>query len=255
MNVLIILAIMLGMSMVMIGGKKGALSFLSLFINFLVLLFTVFMMANANHNPITWVILACVIISCINLFFINGVNSTTVAAFLSTILTVFVLLFFILLITDLTMINGFGEEEVDELGMFSLYIGINFSELAAAVIIISTIGAITDISISITSPMREIQFHNPGISRRELVDAGFNIGRDLLGTSTNTLFFAFFGSYLGLLIWFKDLSYSLADIVNSKVFAAEMVTILCAGIGLAIVIPIASWITAYLLTRKRSAVK
>lgn len=255
MNVLIILAIMLGMSMVMIGGKKGAMSFLSLFINFFVLLFTVFMMANTDNDPIIWVIIACVIISCVNLFFINGVNRTTIAAFLSTIITILVLLFFILIMTNLTMINGFGEEELDELSMFSLFIGINFVELAAAVIIISTIGAITDISISITSPMREIQFHNPEISWRELVHAGFDIGRDLLGTSTNTLFFAFFGSYLSLLIWYKDLSYSLGDILNSKVFAAEMITILCAGIGIALVIPIASWITAYLLTRKSNAVK
>lgn len=255
MNVLIILAFMLCMAMVMIGGKKGAISFLSLFINFFVLLVTVFMMSNSDNDPIIWAIIACVIISCINLFFINGINSTTVAAFLSTVITMIVLLLFILIMTDLTMINGFGDEEIHELTMFSLYIGIDFLELAAVVIIISTIGAITDIAISITSPMREVYIHTPGISRRELVHAGFSIGRDLLGTSTNTLFFAFFGSYLGLLIWFKDLSYSLGDIINSKVFSAEMITILCAGIGIALVIPIASWITAYLLTRKSDAVK
>ncbi len=251
MNVLFILAVMLCMAMVMIGGKKGAISFFSLFINFLVLLGTVYMMNDPVNDPILWVIIACVIISCVNLFFINGINSTTIAAFLSTIITMVALLLFILFMSDLTMINGFGEEEVDELSLLSLYIGISFAELAAVVIIISTIGAITDISISITSPMREVYLHNPGMSRRELVQAGFAIGRDLLGTSTNTLFFAFFGSYLGLLIWFKDLSYSLGDIVNSKIFAAEMLTILCAGIGIALVIPVASWITAFLLTRKK----
>ncbi|MBU9674045.1 YibE/F family protein [Planococcus sp. CP5-4] len=250
MNVLILLAFMLCMAMVMIGGKKGAISFVSLFINFLVLLFTVYMMNDPGNDPILWVIIACVIISCVNLFFINGINTTTLAAFLSTVATMIVLLLFILFLTDLTMINGFGAEEIDELSLLSLYIGISFVELAAAVIIISTIGAITDISISISSPMREFHLHNPRMSRSDLVHAGFAIGRDLLGTSTNTLFFAFFGSYLALLIWFKDLSYSLGDIINSKIFAAEMITILCAGIGIALVIPIASWITAFLLTRK-----
>ncbi|MFP3324207.1 YibE/F family protein [Planococcus sp. SIMBA_160] len=251
MNVLVILAVMLCMAMVMIGGKTGAISFLSLFLNFLVLLGTVYMMSDPANDPILWVIIACVLISCVNLFFINGINTTTLAAFLSTVITMVGLLLFILFMSDLTMINGFGEEEVDELSLLSLYIGISFAELAAVVIIISTIGAITDISISITSPMREVYLHNPGMSHRELVQAGFAIGRDLLGTSTNTLFFAFFGSYLGLLIWFKDLSYSLGDIVNSKIFAAEMLTILCAGIGIALVIPIASWITAFLLVRKK----
>jgi uncharacterized membrane protein len=113
----------------------------------------------------------------------------------------------------------------------------------------STIGAIVDIAISITSPMREIHHHNPNISRKELFMAGMSIGRDILGTSANTIFFAFFGGYLALLIWFKELSYSAGQIINSKVFSAEMITILCAGTGIAIVIPIASWITAYVLVK------
>ncbi|MBO1913332.1 YibE/F family protein, partial [Microvirga sp. 3-52] len=55
---------------------------------------------------------------------------------------------------------------------------------------------------------------------------------------------------LALLLWFKDLSYSFGEIINSKVFGAEMIVILCAGIGIALVIPIASGINAYFLVRK-----
>jgi len=62
--------------------------------------------------------------------------------------------------------------------------------------------------------------------------------------------FAFFGGYLALLIWFKDLSYSVGEIVNSKIFSAEMITLLCAGIGVTMVIPIASWITVLYLLKK-----
>ncbi len=53
------------------------------------------------------------------------------------------------------------------------------------------------------------------------------------------------------MIWFKDLSYSIGDIVNSKVFSAEMITIFCAGIGVALIIPITSWITAYFLVKTK----
>ena len=42
------------------------------------------------------------------------------------------------------MIQGFGEEEIEELGAYSLYIGVNFVKIGASVIIMSTIGAITD---------------------------------------------------------------------------------------------------------------
>src|SRR5699024_8829990 len=124
-------------------------------------------------------------------------------------------------------------------------------KIGASMIIMSTIGAITDVAISITSPMREIFNHHPSISRKDLFTSGLNIGRDILGSNTNTLFFAFFGSYMGLLIWFKDMTYSVGEVVNSKVFASEMMIILCAGIGIALIIPIASWINAYYLVRTR----
>ena len=118
-------------------------------------------------------------------------------------------------------------------------------------IIMSTIGAITDTAIAISSPMREVFHHHPSISRKELFTFGLGIGKDILGTSTNTLFFAFFGAYMALLIWFKDLSYSIGEIFNSKIFSAEMITIFCAGIGVALIIPITSWITAYFLVKTK----
>lgn len=149
------------------------------------------------------------------------------------------------------MIQGFGEEETEELSMFSLYLGVDFVKIGAAMIIMSTIGAIIDVAISIASPMRELYNHNQQVSRKDLFSFGISIGRDILGTNTNTLFFAFFGGYLAMLIWFKDLSYSLGDIVNSKIFSSEMINILCAGIGVALIIPITSWITAYYLDKTR----
>ncbi|MFS0861991.1 YibE/F family protein [Fredinandcohnia sp. 179-A 10B2 NHS] len=255
MNVLVVFALILFLLMTLIGGKKGVRSFLALFFNFGILFITIIFLNDPNINPIILTVIACVAISCINLFYINQVNTKTKTAFLSTIISIVILLFLIIIITEKTMIQGFGEEEIEELGMFSLYIGIDFVKIAVSVIIMSTIGAITDTAIAVSSPMREIHYHNPHLSRRELFNSGISIAKDILGTSTNTLFFAFFGSYLALLIWFKDLSYSLGEIVNSKIFSAELVTILCAGIGVTLVIPITSWITAYFLVKNQKKSK
>ncbi len=249
MTVQVVLAAILFLLMVLVGGKKGVRSFFTLFLNFGVLLFTMIIMSIPAVNPIILTIIACIAISCINLFYINGVNRITKTAFISSMITIVILLIFIVFVTKKAMIQGFGEEEIEEIGVFSLYIGVDFVKVGAAIIIMSAIGSITDIAISIASPMRELVHHHPSINRNELFTFGLKIGRDVLGTDTNTLFFAFFGSYLGLLIWFKDLSYSVGEIVNSKVFGAEMITILCAGIGVALIIPITAWITAYFLVK------
>lgn len=251
MNTLVLLAIILFVLMAFIGGRKGVRSFISLFLNFGVIMVTVLFMSDPQANPIILTIIACTVISCINLFFINEVNSKTTTAFWSSILTITCLIFFIYLITDKAMIQGFGEEEIEELSVFSLYLGVDFVKIAAAVIIMSTIGAITDVAISITSPMKEIIQHHPAISRKELFRSGMTIGKDILGSNTNTLFFAFIGGYLALLLWFKDLSYTFGQIVNSKIFSAEMMTIFCAGIGIALITPISAAINAAYLVWKR----
>src|SRR5699024_2203220 len=119
------------------------------------MLMTVFFMTDVHVDPFFLVIIASAIISCFNLFLIIEVNSKTVTAFLSTILTVGILFFFIYLVTKSAMIQGFGEEEIDEIiPVYSLYIGVDFVKIAASVIIMSTLGAIIDVAISITSPMQ-----------------------------------------------------------------------------------------------------
>jgi uncharacterized membrane protein len=251
MNVLVLLAAILLILMILIGGNKGKRSFIAIFLNFGVIFFTIFIMTIPKADPIILTLIASTVISCINLFYINEVNNKTITAFISTIITVVILLFFILIVTESAMIQGFGAEEIEELSYFSLYIGVDFVKIAASVIIMSTIGAITDTAIAISSPMREMFHHHPSISRKELFAFGISIGKDILGTSTNTLFFAFFGGYLALLIWFKDLHYTLGEIVNSKIFSAELITIFCAGIGVALIIPITAWINSYFLIKPR----
>jgi uncharacterized membrane protein len=164
--------------MILIGGKKGARSFFALFLNFGVLLFTIIFMTNPYIDPYIVTLIACTVISYINLFFINEVNSTTKTAFISTIITIVIVLFFIVIVTENAMIQGFGEEEIEELSIFSLYIGVDFVKIGASVIIMSTIGAIIDTAMAIASPMREMHHHHPSISKKELFTFGLSIGRE-----------------------------------------------------------------------------
>lgn len=250
MNVIVILGAVLLLLMVWIGGSSGLRSFFALFLNFGVLFFMLFFMTNPSVNPIIITFIASILVCCIGLFYINQVNSKTVIAFISTMLVISALLLFIVYLSEALMIQGFGEEEADSLSGFSLYVGVDFVKIGASVVIISTIGAILDVAISITSTMQEMHRRNPLMSREELAASGMEVGRDILGTDTNTLFFAFFGGYLGLLIWFKDLQYNLGEIVNAKVFSSEVLLVFSAGIGVALVIPVAAWMSAAYLVRK-----
>ncbi|WP_414839174.1 YibE/F family protein [Carnobacterium sp. TMP28] len=249
MNVLVYLTIILFLLMKLIGGEKGTRSFTALFLNAGVLFLTVFFMTVQAINPILITLLASIIISCINLFYINHINLKSITAFFATIVTLLFLIVLIFMIVNRSMIQGFGIEEIEELTSFTLYVGVNFTTLAICTIIMGAIGAITDTAISISSAMSEIYLRNPLLDRPNLFKSGMNIGKDILGTTTNTLFFAFTGGYLALILWFKDLAYSFGEVINSKVFSSEIISILCIGTGAILVIPITVWLSAYLFTK------
>ncbi|GGE32808.1 hypothetical protein GCM10011391_09320 [Pullulanibacillus camelliae] len=251
MNIIMLLAAILFVLMSSIGGKKGITSFLALFLNFGVIFFNIILMKDLK-SIITITLIACLLISLINLFYINRLNHKTLSTFISVVITLAILISFIFIIEHQAMIQGFGEEEEDEISGFSLYVGIDFGKVAICTIIMGTIGAIIDISLSIASSMNELFVHSPLMSKKSLFQSGVKIGKDILGTTTNTLYFAFIGGYLTLIIWFKKLSYSFGDIINSKVFSSEVISILSGGIGVAIIIPITAWITTFILFRNKS---
>ena len=78
------------------------------------------------------------------------------------------------------------------------------------------------------------------------------VGREILATSANTIYLAYLGGQLTIFIWFFKLNYSFGQIINSKLFAQEFVSILLGGIAVAISIPITALNTAWLIKRQPS---
>lgn len=70
---------------------------------------------------------------------------------------------------------------------------------------------------------------------------------------TNTLFFAYISGFMTLMIYFNQLNYSLATIINAKVFCSEVFQSICCGIGIILIIPITAIITSKLLFLKKDS--
>ena len=103
--------------------------------------------------------------------------------------------------------------------------------------------------------MYELNDTNPNLSQHQLFQSGMRVGREILATSANTIYLAYFGGQLTLFFWFFKLNYSFGHIINSKIFAQEFISILFGGIAVAISIPITAWVTAFLIKRQSTAIK
>ncbi|MBS6895816.1 MAG: YibE/F family protein, partial [Staphylococcus epidermidis] len=114
-------------------------------------------------------------------------------------------------------------------------------------IVLAVIAAVIDLAITISSPMYELNETNPNLNQHQLFQSGMRVGREILATSANTIYLAFFGGQLTLFFWFFKLHYSFGHIINSKIFTQEFIAILLGGIAVAISIPITAWITAFMI--------
>ena len=242
----IILLFILLLLMIYVGGKRGFKIFISLVMNFIVLIIT-FYLITLGLNTVVVTLLGCLVVSYITLYYVNSENIKTKASMKSIFLTLILLISFVFLYTYITRIAGFSYESYEEINMFSYDIHIDFTNISIAIILISLIGATIDSSIAISSALYEVYINNKHLSKKELFISGINIGRDILCTTTNTLLFAFLGDFMTLVIWFSSLNYSFLEVINSKSFASEFIKILFSASGCILVIPITAYITSYLL--------
>ncbi|CZQ93229.1 YibE/F family protein [Trichococcus ilyis] len=246
MSVQMVLALLLLLLMGVVGGKSGITSFLSLFFNFAVLYILVLLLIN-GFPALFVTLLACVGVSYINLFYINGVNVKTRAAFYATLATTLFLLLLIIFVHRFAMIQGFGPEEVEEYTTLSFFVTVDFVQIGICTMLTGTIAAITDTAISISSSLCEVHHRNPHLNEMELFRSGMTIGKDIIGTTANTLYFSFIGGYLALFLWFRDLSYTFGEALNAKVLVSEVLSMFVIGIGVTVIIPFTAGVTAKML--------
>lgn len=104
-------------------------------------------------------------------------------------------------------------------------------------ILIAALGAVNDVAMSISSSMNELIAVNPDLSRRKLFKSGMNIGRDMVGTMTNTLILALVGSSLVMMIFLSSLEPSFQQLMSTTFLSVEMVQMLASSIGVILAVP------------------
>ena len=72
-------------------------------------------------------------------------------------------------------------------------------------------GAIAEAAMAIAAGLTGIFRERPDLSDNRLMQSGMEIGKQIIGTTLNTLFFGFFGGLLALFIWFAGLDFFLWD--------------------------------------------
>ena len=108
--------------------------------------------------------------------------------------------------------------------------------------------SVMDVSMSVASTINEIHDKNPDLSRYELFKSGINVGRDMMGTMSNTLILAFTGGSINTLIWFYAYDLSYGQIINMYQIGIEVMQGLSGTSAIILTVPIVALISSFLLT-------
>lgn len=241
-----VLALILLVLMSAIGGSRGISAFLSIAANFLVLAALIWGMLEGG-NIILMTILGCIVITLLTLSTNVGFNRKSLASLLSVGLVLAATGVFSAFLVSSARIGGFSTQEYTSICMYDWNVGINMADAAIAVVLIKITGAMVDTSVSISSFLWESKRLDPAIPLPRLFHNGMNVGRDILGTTTNTLYFAFLGSFMMLLVWFMLKGTTVLYMLNTKVFIRELARILSSGLSCILIIPVSAFVSTYLV--------
>ena len=231
---------------VLVGGKVGAKSLLGLCLT-IVCTFTVLIPLLIDGAPTLPTILGvCAYVTIVEFVILDGVNKKTICAILGTISGVILAALFGNLACEILRINGYTTYEVESAIEALLQIkqgqtpehSIQLGDLLVGGILIAALGAVNDVAMSISSAMKELITVNPNLTRKELFKSGMAIGRDMVGTMTNTLILAFVGSSLVVMIYLVSLEPSYQQLMSTRYLSVEVVQGVASSVGVILAVPL-----------------
>ena len=237
---ILFLVLVLIFLMILIGGERGAVSVMTLAGNIIILLFSIILMAN-GFPPLFLVVAAGAGVCYNSLFYQNGNNPKTRAAFAATVLVMLLLFIPLYVIIWRTGNYGLNELQISEddfMYYYSTDIHINMLHVGIFVMGFSTLGAVIDTALSVTSSVYEVWIHKKSLTARELTASGYQVGKEIIGTTVNTLLFTYLGGAILLFSYVQTQQYPLEIILNSKFLFQDMAIMLLCAVSCLIAVPV-----------------
>ncbi|MDQ0216271.1 putative membrane protein [Oikeobacillus pervagus] len=232
-------------TLLIVGKKQGVFSIISLIVNAVLLSYALDVYIHTSNISLVWICgVTAILFTVISLLLVNGLNEKTYAAIVATLLSTFISLLITYLVMKFTAEKGLRYEEMQ-------FLTRPYKMVFMAGLLVGSLGAIMDVAITMSSSIFELYEKNKQIATNALKASGMEIGKDIMGTMTNILFFAYIsGSIPVLILYLKN--HSPVSFTLSMNLSLELARALAGGIGIVLTIPIGLYITLFFINRKRA---
>ena len=236
-GVIYIFALIYLLVLCLIGGKQGIKGCLGLVFTFFCVIFVYLPLVYLKYSPFWTAVFVCFITTLVTMYLIGGPTRKTCAATLGTLVGVILAGVSAWCFSKASGISGYNVSDIETLMTLWNTNRIQVGGLLFSGLLISCLGAVMDVAMSISSAIDEIYRQNLSLSRKELFTAGLRVGRDMMGTDSNTLILAFAGSSVSTLL--LDYSYNLPyqQIINSNNIGIAIMQGLAGSFGIVLSVP------------------
>ena len=234
---------------ILIGRSKGVRTIIGLAFTFYAIVGLLLPMIFNGYSPVASTILIIILTIGYTLFMLNGNSVKTWVAILATTAGVVLSGVCFQLMEILIHVSGFNTDQAEALILISQQTGLKINEILFAGILISCLGAVMDVGMSIASSLYEVKTLTPEISAKQLFQSGIHIGKDMIGTMCNTLILAFTGSSMTTLVTFLAYSIQYHQLMSSDFIATEMLQGIAGTIGIVLTVPLGAIASALIYSR------
>lgn len=236
--VIYIFALLYLLALCVIGGKQGIKGCLGLIFTFFCVIFVYLPLVYLRFSPFWAAVFICFLTTLITMYLIGGPTKKTCAATLGTLAGVVLAGLSAWCFSKASGISGYNVSDIETLMTLWNTNRIQVGGLLFSGLLISCLGAVMDVAMSISSAIDEIYKQNTSLTRKELFKAGMRVGRDMMGTDSNTLILAFAGSSVSTLLldYAYDLPYQ--QIINSNNIGIAIMQGLAGSFGIVLSVPL-----------------
>ncbi|OPX44298.1 YibE/F-like protein [Ruminiclostridium hungatei] len=235
---IVILGIIFAGFIILLGGIKGIKTIISLAATCLSIFFVFIPSIGRGYNIYFSSCIICLYIIVTTFAIIYGYNRKSAAAAFSCLTGAAISVTVTFLMDKWMLLTGYINDETYMLGNIFGIDNLDVKAIIFSMITIGALGAIMDVSMSIASSLYEIKLNNISTTPGALLKSGFSIGKDMMGTMTNTLILAYIGSSLIVVLIYAGSDYSLLSLLNKEELIFEFLQSLIGSLSLLLTIPI-----------------
>jgi uncharacterized membrane protein len=250
---LTLLVVLFVAAVLAIGRWHGLRSLIGLGLSLMIVIWFIVPAILAGSYPPVVALVGALAVMIVTLYLTHGVNEMTTAAVIGTAASLALTVVLGLIFIGQGKITGYASDDA----VFARFAveGLDLQGLVLAGLIIAALGVLDDVTVSQSSTVFAIHDTDRTLTWTELFRRAMKVGRDHIASVVNTLFLAYAGASLALLVLFSTGGLPPTQIVNSEVVAEWLVKTIVGSLGLITAVPLTTALAANIAVRRPAALR